>query len=76
MPTFMHVTVDGVNFYDGPVSVYVKSKSHALTARELPCLYIGLCLLNMTVLQRAIRLFVQYCVIKHVCALYHLHLQK
>ena len=32
----MHVTVDDVNFCDGKEYVYVKYKSRASTARELP----------------------------------------
>ena len=32
----MHVTVDNVSFCDGLECVYVKYKSHASTARELP----------------------------------------
>ena len=32
----MHVTVDNINFYDGLECVYVKYKSRASTARELP----------------------------------------
>ena len=32
----MHVTVDDVNFCDGLECVYVKYKSCASTARELP----------------------------------------
>ena len=32
----MDVTVDDVNFCDGPECVYVKYKSPASTARELP----------------------------------------
>ena len=32
----MHVTFDDVNFCDGVEWVYVKYKSHASTARELP----------------------------------------
>ena len=32
----MHVTVDNVNFCDGLEGVYVKYKSHASKARELP----------------------------------------
>ena len=32
----MHVTVDNVNFCDSLKCVYVKYKSHASSARELP----------------------------------------
>ena len=32
----MHVTVGDVNFYDGLECLYVKNKSRASTARELP----------------------------------------
>ena len=32
----MHVSVDDVNFCDGLECVYIKYKSHASTARELP----------------------------------------
>ena len=38
----MHVTVDDVNFCDGLECVYVKYKSRAATARELPDIYMGL----------------------------------
>ena len=37
----MHVTVDDVNFCDGLECVYVKYKSRASTACELPDQYMG-----------------------------------
>ena len=45
----MHVTVDGVNFCDGLECVYVKYKSRASTARELPDKYMGFAGYNMAV---------------------------
>ena len=37
----MHVTVDDVNLCDGLECAYVKYKSRASTARELPDYYMG-----------------------------------
>ena len=37
----MHVTFDDVNFCDSLECVYVKYRSHALTACEMPDKYIG-----------------------------------
>ena len=43
----MHVTIDDVNFcYDLRRIVYVKYKSHASTAYELPDKYMGFCRLK------------------------------
>ena len=42
----MHVTVDDVNFCDGLECVYVKYKSRASIARDLPDLYMGFCRLK------------------------------
>ena len=38
----MHITVDDVNFCDGLESAYIKYKSYASTASELPKLINGL----------------------------------
>ena len=42
----MHVIVDGVNFCYGLEWAYVKYKSRASTARELPDKYMGFCRLK------------------------------
>ena len=39
----MHVTVNEVNFCDGLECVYVKNKSHASIAHELPDLHMDVC---------------------------------